>query len=621
MMTDMRRISFRLFLITLFFAFGTGCRNGYISGFLGDFSTQSSKLTHDSFDNLNPALSPDGKHVVFVSDRSGNYEIWRMDEDGSGLKNLTNHIAVDRYPAWSPDGKKIAFSSTRSGNWDVWIMNADGSGSHPLTNHRMADLSPAWSRDGSKIAFVSYRDLEYSIYMMDADGQNQRKLTTGGNGDWGPAFSPDGQSIAFASSRSGGGDIYLIDTETGTQYRRLTDNPARDMLPAWSPDGKKIAFVSERGGDRDLWLINSDGSSPQPLTRGIFKQRRPLYDVDREFIEGLGYYLLSWSQDGSKIAYTSVRRDGKGDIAMLSIHSPYPNLASLQVIETQITQDDGWELFPSWSPDGKQIAYVKTQGQGFSEIWVMDPNGQNRRRLTDRPFTKFFEPSFSPDQKILLFFSNQSGNDDIWTMDRTGQNLKQLTTDPAADFHPSWSPDGKKIAFISKRTGANAIWIMDRNGKNQEQLVTVGMDDCDLTPSWSPDGKKLIFSARKEASQESDPTLNCAAFSRTKPPFTTSCPSHIWEVDIETRQVGQLTFGDFHDGRVAVHPDGSLIAFTSNRGDSWNLWLMDRERGNLRRLTEYRGYNGYSTWSPDGKKIVYVSDQSGDLDLWLLTFK
>ncbi len=601
---------------------GTGCRNDYQTGLLGfEASPRVAKLTHDAYDNLNPVLSPDGKQVAFVSDRSGNYEIWLMNVDGSGLQNLTNDAAVDRYPAWSPDGSKIVFASTRSGNWDIWVMNADGSRPQQLTIHRMADMIPTWSRDGSKIAFVSYRDLEYSVYVMDADGQHQRKLTTGGNGDWGPVFSPDGKQIAFVSSRSGHGDIYLIDTETGTQYKRLTDDPARDMLPAWSPDGKKIAFVSERGGDRDLWIINNDGSSPQPLTKGIFKHRRPLYDVDREFVEGLGYYALSWSQDGSKIAYTNIRKDGKGDIATLPLRIPSPTLASIQVQETQLTHDESWKLFPAWSPDGKQIAYIGTQGQGFSEIWVMDANGQNRRRLTDRPFTKFFEPSFSPDQKSILFFSNQSSNDDIWTMDSTGQNVKQLTIDPAADFHPSWSPDGKKIAFISKRTGSNAIWLMNRDGKDQQQLVKVGLDDCDLTPAWTPDGKKLLFSARRETTEGKASELKCEAFSRTKPPFTSSCPSHIWEVDIETRQVRQLTSGDFHDGRVAIHPNGSLIAFTSNRNNSWNLWLMDRDGGNLRRLTEYRGYNGYSAWSPDGKKIVYVSDRAGTLDLWMLSFQ
>jgi TolB protein len=310
---------FSVILVTLLTA-GTGCRNGYQAGFFGFHpSPKVVTLSHDHSDNMNPALSQDGQKIAFVSDRSGNYEIWLMNADGSGLKNLTNHIAVDRYPAWSPDGKQIAFASTRSGNWDIWTMNVDGSNPQPLTNHRMADLAPTWSRDGNKIAFVSYRDLEYSIYIMDHDGHNQRKLTTGGNGDWGPVFSPDGKWIAFTSSRSGKGDLYLIDTETGTQYKRLTDNPSRDMIPSWSPDGKKIAFISERGGDRDLWLMNTDGTSPQPLTKGIYKHRRPLYDVDREFIEGLGYYALSWSPDGRKIIYTSIRKDGKGDITVLNI--------------------------------------------------------------------------------------------------------------------------------------------------------------------------------------------------------------------------------------------------------------------------------------------------------------
>ena len=623
----LKRYAIFLVLTVVILSTGFGCRSGdHFPLFgLGSDPAGMTKITDDPHDDMNPAWNPQDSRIAFVSDRAGHYDLWVMKDDGSDLRPLTTDIAVDRYPAWSPDGSQIAFASTRSGNWDIWVMNGDGSRLKRLTTHRMADLSPSWSRDGKKLAFVSYRDLEYSIYVMDTDGQNQRKITTGGNGDWGPVFSPDGESIAFTSSRSGGGDLYLIDTRSGSEYRRLTVEPARDMLPAWSPDGGWIAFVSERGGDRDLWVVREDGTGPQSLTRGIYRHRRPLYDVDREFIEGLGYYMLSWSPDGKKLAFTSIRRDGKGDIAILSVHPPVagPKQESvpdfLQLVESRMTDDDGWELFPSWSPDGGEIAYIQTLGQGFSDIWVMDSDGKARKKLTTKPFTKYFEPSFNPDGKSLLFFSDSSGNDDIWSMDANGRNLRRLTNDPAADYHPSWSPDGAQVAFISKRSGKNAIWLMDRSGENQRLLVSVGLDDCDLTPAWTPDGRKILYAAREGGQGEEAPTLNCQAFSGTKPPFTSSCPSHILEADVETAEVRRLTSGDFHDGRVAVHPSGDLVTFTSNRSGSWDLWMMDRQGSRLQRLTSHEGYEGYSAWSPDGKKFVFVSDRAGGLDLWLAT--
>ncbi|MCI0526703.1 MAG: DPP IV N-terminal domain-containing protein [Nitrospira sp.] len=314
-----------LFVIVLIVALisGGGCRNGYHSSFFEfDFANKKViKLTQDDFDNLNPVWSPDGTTIAFVSDRSENWDVWSMRADGTELKPLTTEISEDRFPAWSPDGKHIAFASNRSGNWDVWVMETDGSRPQQLTTHRMADLSPTWSRDGSKIAFVSYRDLEYSIYLMDADGQNQRKVTTGGNGDWGPSFSADGSRIAFVSTRTGNGDIWVIDSEGRGPYLRYTDDPKRDTMPVWSPDGNKIAFLSERGGTLDIWLMDRDGSHQIPLTHKISGKWQPRFNLNTELYQAIGYFALSWSPDEEKIAFTTVNKNGKGQITVLVLSS------------------------------------------------------------------------------------------------------------------------------------------------------------------------------------------------------------------------------------------------------------------------------------------------------------
>ena len=139
-----------------------------------DFASQRTTfVTHDDFDNLNPAWSPDGRTVAYVSNRSGAWNLWSIDIDGGDPRPLTTGTDEDRFPAFSPDGQRIAFASRRSGNWDVWVINRDGTGLSQLTTHRMDDLAPAWNRDGTRIAFDSYRDFEYSIYVMDADGGRQ----------------------------------------------------------------------------------------------------------------------------------------------------------------------------------------------------------------------------------------------------------------------------------------------------------------------------------------------------------------------------------------------------------------------------------------------------------------
>ncbi len=271
--------------------------------------------------------SPDGTQIAFISNQSGKYKLWIIKREGTGLTPLTTGEGEERYPSWSPDGAKIAFASTRSGNWDIWVMDAPTSPTAApvaplqLTAHPLADLAPSWSRDGRKIAFVSYRDLEYSIYTMNADGSEQRKLTTGGNGDWGPAWSADGTAIVFASTRTGGGDVYLIKSDATPKgpYERLTTAPQRDMIPAWSPDGSKIAFVSQRTGTRDIWVMNSDGTNQIQVTRKLSGRWEPLYDINRNFIEGIGYFYLAWSPDGTSLAYTSVNETGRGEIAILRL--------------------------------------------------------------------------------------------------------------------------------------------------------------------------------------------------------------------------------------------------------------------------------------------------------------
>ena len=104
-----------------------------------------------------PAWSPDGRTIVFVSWRDGNGEVYAMDADGSGPRNLTQNPAKDVRPAWSPDGRRIAFVSRRDGNSEIYVMNADGSGKRNLTRDRASDDYPTWSPDGRRIAFLRGR--------------------------------------------------------------------------------------------------------------------------------------------------------------------------------------------------------------------------------------------------------------------------------------------------------------------------------------------------------------------------------------------------------------------------------------------------------------------------------
>ena len=207
---------------------------------------------------------PSAGKIAFHSGRSGNFEIYTMNPDGSNQTRLTNNTASDLWPAISPDGTRIAFTSNRSGNGDIWVMNSDGTGQTRLTNHPGLDAQPSFSPDGSRIVFLSDRNGNQEIYVMNADGSDQTRLTNSPRPDFEPVFSPDGSKIAFTSQRLGPGQVYIMNAN-GSDQVRLSSAMVDEYDPSFSPDGR-IAFESLRDGNFQIYLMNSDGSDQTRLT-------------------------------------------------------------------------------------------------------------------------------------------------------------------------------------------------------------------------------------------------------------------------------------------------------------------------------------------------------------------
>src|SRR5436309_363007 len=227
-------------------------------------------ITNSPASETRPAFSPDGKKIAFIRDFQG---IFVMNPDGNGQRQILDGPpmgfgSITSFPDWSPDGKKIAFNGTvksSSDGADVYVINADGTGLTRLTTDPADDSSPAWSPDGTKIAFSSIRnrvpnEVNYEIYVMNADGSNQTRITNNTKFDHSPAWSPDGTRIAFTSRRDDNFEIYMMNAD-GSDETRLTNNPEQDTDAEWSPDGTRIAFTSSRDGRfGEIYTMNPDGT-------------------------------------------------------------------------------------------------------------------------------------------------------------------------------------------------------------------------------------------------------------------------------------------------------------------------------------------------------------------------
>jgi len=278
--------------------------------------------------------------IAFDSDRSGRFEIYVINPDGSDEQQLT-HALKDEInvgpAAWSPDCRQIVFTkiwTKPKHRSQLYVMAADGADIHPLGRPPAgaSDWSAAWSPDGKELAFVSDRDGTPDIYTMRADGSSVRRLTeSNGKGSWSrnPAWSPSGEAIAFDSDRTGIEEIYVLTVGSG-QVQQLTHTASKgarcrtcegNWTAAWNPDGKKISFSSNRDAipgkleDPSQWgiyVMNADGSSLHRLT----------YGDDAHAI---------WSPDGKRILFESSREGRKHDglYAVSYTHLTLPTICSV----------------------------------------------------------------------------------------------------------------------------------------------------------------------------------------------------------------------------------------------------------------------------------------------------
>ena len=224
--------------------------------------------------------------ILFMSDRDGDWELYTVNADGTGLNQITNNEVDDWSGVYSPDGTKIAFDAKHgTAEGDIFVVDADGANLKNLTSSFSEDAFATWSPDGTQIVFERKINNTYRLHIMNSDGTNLRLLNELNTGGWSiPSWSPVGSKIAFSGRMDGDTEIYLLDTQDNS-VEQITDNEGiGDAWPTWSPDGKKIAFLSNTDGDVELFTMDSNGDNKKQITQNDWAENEPAWSRDGKYI-------------------------------------------------------------------------------------------------------------------------------------------------------------------------------------------------------------------------------------------------------------------------------------------------------------------------------------------------
>jgi eukaryotic-like serine/threonine-protein kinase len=525
---------------------------------------------------LTPSLSPDGTRLVYASRAAGNWDIYIQPvrpSDSSVFSepvNLTANSPLDDIqPAFSPDGRHIAFRSAREGG-GIFVMDAGGRSVRKLTD---GGHTPVWSRDGTEIIVAqangqianSRTPPPSPLYAVNVETANRRLLTAGDAVQ--PSCSPNGDRIAYWGIRKGGQrDIWTVSTKGGEPVE-VTNDTNSDWNPVWSNDGTYLYFASDRDGKMNLWRIQIDEQS------GKTSGKTEPVKLPGDYVQHFGF-----STDGRLMAY--VQESMRKSLYQIAINPAVENDNGQPVPINQ-----GSRLFgdPDISPDGEWLVFTN-QGEKQEDLFIMRRDGKNLTQITN-DIHRDRGPRWSPDGKKIAFYSDRSGEYEIWLTNPDGSGLEQLTHTPEPNmiFYPVWSPDSRRILY---RMSASSCFIIEPGQaweeQRLEQLASFSHPVLKFGPwDWSPDGSALA-GALGGGDTGSHGIMLYSFQTRQFEKITEFGTSPLWLSDNQ-----RLLFHDqgalfLVDRRTKMNPvklcsvaPNSISGFTVSRDDRWIYFSMD----------------------------------------------
>ena len=408
-----------------------------------------------------------------------------------------------------------------------------------------------------------------------------------------PAFSPDGNHVAFAvTGRQQGAGLYTT-LIGGEKALRLTDNP-RDCCPTWSPDGRQIAFVrylergvsfkdasGKSGAERSFYVISALGGSEHKFYTGKLND---IWECDG----------LDWSPDGKTMLFsepTSNRQ--RSQITALS-------LADLSTRELTSPQGYDFDCAPAYSPDGLSVAFVRGNGVGLGDLFVLTLAGGEPTKLTSGNSGGTF--AWTADGKELVFTSAFRGSfQTLWRISVSGGAPRPVTGVGEMAFSPSISRKPNQLVYQHNVESAS-VWrvnLKDEKHALGPPIRVFSGRGFLRRPNFSPDGRKVAF--------ESD-RLGY---------------SDIWYCETDGSNCVQLTSMHGVSGTARWSPDGHTIAFESISQHFYDVYVVEVPGGQPHLVSTFPGANnGAPNWSRDGQWIYFCSThEGGPLQIWKVPFK